>query len=535
MQKTSTPPNTAFESLAAEDRVIFSKRLAPHRLFQMTWLDLLKLFMVISLWVSLFYLVPNALYDPITRNAILVIGIIGIWRYGWFAVNFVRSLYYGKVRFPQMRAKADALWQSGWRPSHVHIMMTTYYEKKDVTEKYLRHLVREIERDDLSATIWVGYGAMYDKEIISEFFRHIHNDKLKVVMVKQNQSGKRVAIALCLRAMSRANISRDDIVFFMDGDSIMDQGTIQKCASILGAYPGYRALTTDEDAVVEGPKWVQQWLTMRFAQRRLWMQSHALSHKVLTLTGRMSVYRAKEVLDKDFIRLLESDHLEHWLWGQFRFLSGDDKSTWYALLRKGANMTYVPDAMVYTIEYIEGNGVKRMKENLLRWSGNMLRNGTRALALGPKKVTPFIWMCILDQRISIWTILFGITATLSITTFHDPSFIVTYALWISFTRFLIAISLYCYSERISLTYPIILYVNQLLSAIIKVYMLFRLPKQRWANRQNQMGGQDAMADLFKQRMALFVNIFYITLMLFVVLMLTGIMTWPDWYQFRALL
>ncbi|MFT7221768.1 MAG: glycosyltransferase Alg8 [Candidatus Azotimanducaceae bacterium] len=43
--------------------------------------------------------------------------------------------------------------------------------------------------------------------------------------------------------------------------------------------------------------------------------------------------------------MLEADHLEHWLWGNFRFLSGDDKSTWYYMLTQDAKMLYVPDAL----------------------------------------------------------------------------------------------------------------------------------------------------------------------------------------------
>ena len=97
----------------------------------------------------------------------------------------------------------------------------------------------------------------------------------------------------------------------------------------------------------------------------------------------MSVFRAQHIVQEEFIRLQEADYLNHWLWGTFRFLSGDDKSTWYTLLKYGVRMTYVPDASGTTIEVVEGSGYRRMVENLRRWSGNMLRNGARAIALGP--------------------------------------------------------------------------------------------------------------------------------------------------------
>ena len=124
----------------------------------------------------------------------------------------------------------------------------------------------------------------------------------------------------------------------------------------------------------------------------LTISRHALSHRVLTLTGRFSVFRATHITSHEFIRLQEADFLEHWLWGRFRFLSGDDKSTWYTLLKYGVKMTYVPDATGVTIEVVDGSGMTRMKENLRRWSGNMLRNGARAIALGPWRMPFFICM-----------------------------------------------------------------------------------------------------------------------------------------------
>ena len=159
-------------------------------------------------------------------------------------------------------------------------------------------------------------------------------------------------------------------------------------------YSDLQAVTTDEEVICIGPAWIRSWLTMRFAQRRLAMQSHALAGRVLTLTGRMSVFRARHIIRYDFIRLLEADHLSHWLWGDFRFLSGDDKSTWYYMLKNGARTLYVPDAHGYTVEVIEGSGLERMVQNFRRWSGNMLRNGSRAIALGPRRMPFFIWWCI---------------------------------------------------------------------------------------------------------------------------------------------
>lgn len=523
-----------FPKLGIGSPVARSEDAPFHRQFQWRWEDTLPLYVLIISWVLAVMLLPNGLWHPATQQATILIGGIGIWRYSWWLINLSRGTYYGKVRYPAMRRHADAVWDAGWRPNHIHFMMTTYHERKPTTELYLKAIVSELQRDNLRGTLWVGLGAKEDEEVISEWMDKINYPNLDVVLLRQNQPGKRVAIGIILRALSRRGVHPDDIAFLMDGDSILDKGVLRKCVSLFGAFPDLKALTTDEDAVCEGPLWVQRWLTMRFAQRRMWMQSHAMSGRVLTLTGRMSGYRATSFVNKEFIRTVESDHLNHWLWGSFRFLSGDDKSTWYCMLKDSSRMMYVPDAMVYTIEYIEGNGVIRMRDNLLRWSGNMLRNGTRAIMLGPKRVTPFIWWCLIDQRISIWTVLMGMTAAFSITVFSEPSFFLTYLLWIIFTRFMMSVALFCYSDRIYISYPFTLYANQMVSALLKVYIMFRLPQQRWTNRLNQKGGEDVMNNKGRRLLALYMNIFYLACMFLLVLLLTGILELPNMMQLKVL-
>ena len=490
----------------------------------------LAFYSYVAIWLLGILLLPNQLWHKETFNAVVLIGMIGTWRYAWWMANLSRAGIYSRFYYPALRKKADRVWQTGRRSEHVHFLMTTFYEEARTTHIFLDALLRELKRDGLRGTLWVGFGAKHDEEVIRQWTGRQKNPPLDIVMVRQNQPGKRMAIGIILRALSRHGVGKDDIAYLMDGDSILGEGVLQKTISIFEAEPDVGAMTTNEEAVVMGPKWVEKWLIMRFAQRRMWMQSHALSKRVLTLTGRMSAYRAHLIVDKEFIRTVEADELRHWLWGNFRFLSGDDKSTWYTLLKRRINMLYIPDAMVYTIEYIEGNGVRRMVENLMRWSGNMLRNGMRAIMLGPKTVSPFIWWCLIDQRIAIWTVLIGFTTSMAVSLFIDHSFIFTYILWIMFTRMVMSMALFCFSDRIRISYPLFLYINQLFSAFVKVYILFRLPRQRWSNRQGQTGGGDAMNSRSKRLIAMYINLLYIFLMLFCVCLVTGILQWPKYYQ-----
>ncbi|MCJ8320632.1 MAG: glycosyltransferase family 2 protein [Colwellia sp.] len=429
---------------------------------------------------------PNSIWDSEVKQVTFVIGSLGLWRYGWWFTHAVRSFIYGKLVYPKMRAAGQKVWHDGWRPNHIHFMMTTYNEHREITEKVIRSMLLEIKDSGVPGTIWLGSSIRFDEDIVqNSLHREAEDIDVTLRIIRQNVSGKRAAIGLVLRAMSRQPIDKDDLVVFMDGDFILSRGAISRCMPLFKVYPDLQACTTDEEVICIGPRWIEVWLKMRFAQRRLAMQSHALSKRVLTLTGRMSVFRAKHLLKLEFIRLLEADHLNHWLWGDFRFLSGDDKSTWYYMLKEGAHMRYVPDALGYTVEVIEGSGMERMVQNFRRWSGNMLRNGTRATKLGPFKMPFFIWWCLVDQKISMWTMLLSPVLAICASFIQGASYLIAYIIFIAISRMLLSLFLFAYSRKIQMSYPAILYLNQLINASVKVYCIFRLSKQKWSNRGNQ--------------------------------------------------
>ena len=468
-----------------------------------------KLVIFVAALCAALMLLPNTIYDPELHEFTYVIGILGVWRYSWWFNHWARAKVYGNIAYPRMAARAKEVWDSGWRPRHIHIQMTTFREHREISEAVIRGLVQQIREAGVPATLWLGSSELSDEIKITRHLKLVGSDcDITLKIIRQNQPGKRVAIALILRAMSRAGVPKDDLVVFMDGDFVMHPGCLAKCLPLFAIDPQLHALTTNEDVLVKGPWWMTPWLDMRFAQRRLAMQSHALSGRVLTLTGRMSCFRAEHIVKEEFIRLQEADYLNHWLWGTFRFLSGDDKSTWYTLLKYGVRMTYVPDASGTTIEVVEGNGYRRMVENLRRWSGNMLRNGQRAIMLGPRRMPFFIWWCLIDQRLAMWTMLFSPMLALAGAIKVGWSFIGAYFLYIAITRLMLSLVLFSYARTVNYNYVWILYVNQLLNAGVKVYMLWRLSKQRWANRGNQtagMGGQSMLARA-KDLMAVYLTI-----------------------------
>jgi glycosyltransferase Alg8 len=454
----------------------------------MTLPDMVRLLLWLGCLTVMVLSLPNNLYCPQNRRIIITLGLLGSWRYAWWFVHFVRSQIYARFVFPPIRRQAETLWQSGWRPKRILYMITTFREVKDTTERLINSLITEVRDTGIPARVFFGTGDPSDEAIIRNYLRrHAQGLNIEMVFVRQNLPGKRIAIGLVLRAICRYGVTDDDICVFMDGDTYFEPGILRKCLPVFAACPEVDALTTDEQSIIFGPKWMQWWIDMRMAQRQLAMQSIALAGKLLTLTGRCSFFRAKYIVEEPFIRLVEADYLDSWLWGRYRFLSGDDKSTAYALLSKpgGAVLRYVPDAVATTIEYVEGGGFARVRQNLLRWSGNLLRNGRRSIALGPEQIGWFTWWCYVDQRLAMWTTLIGPVLAISLAALQGVQMLWAAIVMILVTRSLLSIFLWYYDGRIRVSYPWLLYFNQITNAGVKVYLLFRLAKQRWRNRGDQ--------------------------------------------------
>ncbi|MEM7776633.1 MAG: glycosyltransferase [Pseudomonadota bacterium] len=506
----------------------FSEKWSPKTLYQ--------LFLYFGFCLVLLTQLPNQIWDHDARTFVYIIGILGIWRYAWWANHWVRALIYANQTFPRIRQRAQAVWDSGWRPRRIHVLMTTFREERSTAEAVVRSICTEIRDAGVPATIWIGSAELQDEQTLISHFKTVGDDlDIELCVIRQNQPGKRVAIALLLRAMSRRGFKDDDIVAFMDGDFVLERGALNRCYPLFATDPSLHAVTTDEDVIVVGPRWMQSWLSMRFAQRRLAMQSHALSGRVLTLTGRFSVFRATHIVSEEFIRLQEMDYLDHWLWGRFRFLSGDDKSSWYCLLRQNVKMLYVPDACGYTIEIVEGDGFRRMVENLRRWSGNMLRNGQRAIMLGPRRMPLFIWWCCVDQRLAIWTMMFSPMLAVAGAAKFGVSFLLAYITFIAVSRGLLALVLFTYARRVDLNFIWCLYANQIVNALVKIYMMWRLAKQKWANRGNQTQGFSGRSwvDFARTWMARYLTAFSFASLFLVVTIYTQLLVVPSWHTILA--
>lgn len=487
------------------------------------------LFMLTVLVVLVFELPPEV-FSPNSKSFILAIGVVGAWRYSWWFTQAVRSVWFNRHVFPQLRQKADAAGATQ-RPDALYVLCTSFRIEPEVSFSVYDALIREARDYGVPTTIFAAISDRSDVDVIDHVMAaNSWPQNVEVSYMFQKGDGKRSAMAEVLRAISRRMPSHRSLLITMDGDIEIEPGTLPRSLSFFLAQDDLGALTTNNRSIVNGGDVTKEWYDLRYAQRHLVMSSMAVSERLLVLTGRYSAFRAELATNPDFIDLVENDHVEHWRFGNFKFLSGDDKSTWYWLLKNGWKMLYIPDVYVAGFEELPDKDrfFKSTIDLMRRWYGNMLRTSGRAIALGPKRMGLFTWWSLVDQRLSMWTTLIGPAVAIMLTLFVRPSFIFAYLLWIFFTRSVATCVLALQRGRISLLWIPLLYYNQIGGALLKTYVSFRFNRQSWS-RQGISAGEpdDPKAARRQRRMSHFMHSVYLGSMLLALAIFVGVVAPPD--------
>jgi len=145
-------------------------------------------------------------------------------------------------------------------------------------------------------------------------------------------------------------------------------------------------------------------------------------------------------------------------------------------------MLYVPDATVTTFEVVAGSALKRAWANIQRWSGNSLRHSWRAIKLGPAKLGLFPWWCLLDQRLAMWTVMFGPTVALLGLLAGRYEVVAGYLLWVLCSRVSHATMAWRQGRRFSAYYIPLQVLSDWTVALAKIWILFHPARQKWLNR-----------------------------------------------------
>ncbi|WP_372001085.1 glycosyltransferase [Tistrella mobilis] len=444
----------------------------------------------IAFWIMLIIflasIMPTAVLTPGTTVFIATIGIIGIWRYSWAAMHYVRAFRYKFFVFPRIRAAADA---ARLPLPYFYILVTSFRMSAQMNAAVYGRLIDEIAACGSGATIIAGVTDPADIEVLRRVVRrHAESARVVLLPVFQAGKGKRHAMADALELIAARHPKPGSQVILMDGDTLLGEGCLARAASIIQTNPDIGAVTTENVPLVKGSTLQREWYRLRMAQRSVLMCSVSLSRKVMVLTGRLSLFRAEIATRPDFIVAVRSDVIHHWRLGRIALLTGDDKSTWYAVLRSGWNMLYVPDAVAHPLEELPAGGFVPASLALMsRWYGNMIRANGRALALGPRRTGWFLWMCLLDQRLSMWTTLIGPTFAGLLGLLHAPVFLLIYVFWIVLTRSFNSVVIGLHGGRFHPWFPALLYYTQFVGSVVKVFMSFHPYRQKWTRQKLAAG------------------------------------------------
>lgn len=490
------------------------------------------------MWLLVAYL-PADVFDSTSHIFILSIGVIGLWRYGWWFTHYFRSIAYLRIAFPKLRRAADEVSARGFRPGRIYVLCTSYRTDPRVTYAVYEGVIRNVADYGVPTTVFAAVSDRTDVDVLNQLLADYgHPSGIEIRYMFQRGDGKRSAMAEVLRAIARCDPGPDDLVVFMDGDIRLPAATFRRSMPFFLLEEDLGALTTNNRAVVSGGDMTREWYDLRYAQRHMLMCSLSLSRRVLVLTGRYSVVRADLCTRPDFIQLVERDQLEHRRFGTITFLSGDDKSTWYWLLKNNWSMRYLPDVMAYGFEELPDRSrfFASTVSLMRRWFGNMFRTSGRAIALGPRRMGLFTWWCIVDQRLSIWTTLIGPTVAIVMTLLVRPSFGLVYLLWIMSTRLLASGLLGLLWGRMSPLWPLLLYYNQVVGAALKSSLNFRYNQQKWTRQGiSSLEAADPRQALRVRRESAALHVASLLALVAAVSFATGALGVPDRHTWHSLL
>jgi len=443
---------------------------------------LLRALPIVLFYLGLIFLVFALLPASAKKmplESLVVIGFVGAARYLWLITHCTRAAIFEHYVYPRIRFAISQMREEEKYPQRVFFLIPTWREKPEVSRQMLTSVLDEVGRVPCNATILVNAGSDEEDDLFREVVKaHREGSKVRMIFVRQ-QGGKRQGMADSLNALMDYDIEDDDCIVLMDGDTVLGQGILEKCLPLFQLRPKLGAVTTDNISVTEGNALYRKWYTLRFSMRHRMMKSQSLSNQLLVLTGRFSVFRAKYCMEDEFIAYLENDRMNHWLQGEIKFVTGDDKSTWFCLLKQGCQMLYVPDAHIYCMEDSGKRPLSQSTKKMHRWFGNMLRNNPRAIALGMGSQASFIWWCSIDQRISMFTSVLGPLGAFWAAIWLSPYYLIVYAMLVVLVRLIYSMILVMEGHRLSIwDIPLLLY-TQWVGAIIKIYTSFHLHHQKW--------------------------------------------------------
>lgn len=378
----------------------------------------------------------------------LPLGIIGIWRWGVWAIRKFVALFY---RMPR-----------GDFNGTLSIVVPVYNEDPDLLKKAYKSWL-DNDPEEIIAVI------DYSNKDLIEIWKGFQKDFPGAKLIVTKKQGKRPALADGFR------IAKGDIIAFVDSDTVWSPD-IKKL--LIGPFsdPLLGGLVTRQDVLdtdTFSRKMFKIQLTSRYAVEYPFLA--AAGNAILCLSGRTAVYRREAI--KDGMEGLENETFM----GQ-KMISGDDKSLTNYIHAHGWHSTFLRDVRVYTTGNPKFWGLVKQQ---VRWARNGLRSDVKVLT------SAWVWknhkvlaIHMLDKFVQPLTLLLSpiyFLVSLYLGLWQGALII---AIWWLVSR---AIKIYPHLKENPLDIFILpLYIPvTFLMAIVKIYAFFTIDKEGWITRWNE--------------------------------------------------
>ena len=405
----------------------------------------------------------------------LGLGVIGFWRHSWGIVNFLRANCFRYETFRGGRPLARGHY-------NLSILLPVYGQSDEMLRAVAKSIAESVRSVPGRVLVVCAYRSEDQKALLTEEIEGACD--VVIQFVRQIGLGKREAMADALTLIQASfPAGKGNFTLLMDGDSILTHYAICRSIGEMQADPRTGAVCVNEVPLVEGDILFTAWRWLRSIQRNQIMSAFALSRRVLVLTGRFSMYRSEMLLQTDVINRIRKDFLvRRDLY--ISLLTGDDKTTWLEVLRRGYDIRYLPDAFIYPIEQQDRkkNFIKETIALTTRYSGNMARANLHFDAWRGAKGKLHFQYGLLDQRISMWTSLLTplvLLLALFFDSFDVFVLFLTYALLIKNVQ---ALALVATGRAYDPYFPYLMFYNQVMSSAVKIFAFAYLHRQKWNNQ-----------------------------------------------------
>ncbi|MCE6982204.1 glycosyl transferase, partial [Pseudomonas frederiksbergensis] len=93
---------------------------------------------------------------------------------------------------------------------------------------------------------------------------------------------------------------------------------------------------------------------------------------------------------------------------------------------------------------------------------------------------------LLDQRVSMWTCLMGLSASVVAGSVFGIQYLLVYLFWVLLSRSIVTVLFLFAGHPVSPVYPFVLYYNQIIGSLMKVYALFHMDQQSWTRQKTTL-------------------------------------------------